>query len=214
MISNRLKSIAGLVHNTDKVIDIGCDHALFGIYLIKTKVLENIIVTDINKSALQTGIKNINKHKLQNKIDARLGDGLSVADENVDTVVISGMGTSTIIKILNNPKLTQIKKLIIQSNNDHFTLRRYLIFKGFYISYESIVYDKGHYYINIVFERGKRKYNLKELMFGPFLMYSNEEYFKFLLKKKRAVLNHIPKYKIFTRMKHKKEELYLKSLSR
>lgn len=214
MLSNRLKSIAGLIRETDNVIDIGCDHALLGIFLIKNKLLKSIIVSDINENALKNGIKNIKKHKLLDKIDARLGNGLSVVDEHVDTAVISGMGTNNIIKILNHPNLDQIKKLIIQSNNDHYLLRKYLVLKGFYISHESLVYDKGHYYINIVFERGKRKYSFKELMYGPFLMYANKDYYDFLLKKKRGVLDNIPKHKIFTRINHKRDELYLKRLSK
>ena len=55
-------------------------------------------------------------------------------DVHTDTVVISGMGANTIIKILSHSNLKQIKKLIIQANNDHFLLRRYLTFKGFYIA--------------------------------------------------------------------------------
>lgn len=214
MLSNRLKSIAGLIHEKDKVVDIGCDHALLGIFLIKNKLIKEIIVSDVNQKALNNAIKNIKKHKLQDKIDARLGNGLSVIDENVNTAVISGLGTNTIIKILSHHNLKQIKKLIIQSNNDHYLLRRYLILKGFYISHESLVYDKGHYYINIVFERGKRKYSFKELMYGPFLMYANKDYYDFLLKKKRAVLDNIPRYKILTRLKHKKDEIYLRRLSK
>ncbi len=124
------------------------------------------------------------------------------------------MGTGSIIKILNHPNLKQINKLIIQSNNDYFLLRRFVTLKGFYISHESVVYDKGHYYINIVFERGQKKYSLKELKYGPILMFANRDYYKFLLKKKKAILENVPKHKVITYLKHKKEELYLKKLSK
>ena len=39
MISNRLMRIASYVDKKDKLIDIGCDHALLDIYLVKNKVL-------------------------------------------------------------------------------------------------------------------------------------------------------------------------------
>lgn len=214
MLSNRLKSVAGLIHQTDNVVDIGCDHALLGIFLIKNKILKNIIVSDINKSALDNGIKNIKKYKLEDKIDARLGNGLEVIDGNVDTAVICGMGTNTIIKILGHSNLKQIKKLIIQSNNDYQLLRRFVCLTGFYISHESLVYEKGHYYINIVFERGKRKYSAKEYKYGPFLMYANKDYYDFLLKKKHAILDNIPRYKLFSRLKHHRDAIYLKRLSK
>ncbi len=214
VISRRLKSIAGLIYETDKVIDIGCDHSLLGIYLVKKKILKNLIVSDVNENAIAAGIKNIKKYKLEKKIDARLGYGLEVIDVHTDTAVISGMGTNTIIKILSNPNLKQINKLIIQANNDHFLLRRFMILKGFYISHESVVYEKGHYYINIVFLRGKRKYTIKELRYGPILMYANKDYYEFMLKKKYAILDNIPKYKILDRLKHRKDALYLKRLSK
>lgn len=214
MLSKRLKSIAGLIKETDNVLDIGCDHALLGIYLVKSKILDSIIVSDINEKALKSGLKNIKKHKVQDKVDARLGSGLEVADEHIDTVIISGLGASNILKILNHPKTKDLKKLIIQANNDHFMLRRVLTLKGFYISHESLVYEKGHYYINIVFEKGKRKYTRKELIYGPFLMYANKDYYDFLLKKKKAIIDNIPKYKIITILKHKKDELFLKKLTK
>ncbi|MDD4187442.1 MAG: class I SAM-dependent methyltransferase [Bacilli bacterium] len=214
VLSKRLKSIAGLIYRTDNVIDIGCDHAKLGIYLVKNKILNYLLVSDVNQNAIENGIKNIKKNKLEKKIDARLGYGLEVIDVHTDTAVISGLGTNTIIKILSNPNLKQIKKLIIQANNDHFLLRRFMVLKGFYISHESVVYEKGHYYINIVFLRGKRKYTLKELRYGPILMYANKDYFDFLLKKKHAILDNIPKYKFWTRIKHHKDAIYLKKLTK
>ncbi len=214
IISRRLKSIAGLIYETDNVIDIGCDHALLGIYLVKNKILDHLIVSDINANAIGSGLKNIKKHKLEKKIDARLGNGLEVIDVHIDTVVISGMGANTIIKILSHPNLKQINKLIIQSNNDHFLLRTYMTLKGFYIGHECLVYENGHYYINIVFLRGKRKYSMKELKYGPILMYANKDYYDFLLKKKHAILDNIPRYKLFSRLKHHRDAIYLKRLSK
>lgn len=195
-------------------MDIGCDHAILGIYLVKNNILENIVVSDINQKALNNAIKNIKKYKLQDKIDPILSNGINIIDENINTIIISGLGTNTIIKILSHPNLKQINKLIIQSNNDHYLLRKYLVLKEYYITHESIVYDRGHYYINIVFEKGKRKYSFKELKYGPFLINGNKKYFEFLLKKKRAVLENIPKYKIITIIKHKKEEIFLKRLAK
>ena len=47
-ISRRLEAIASLVEDNKKIIDIGCDHALLDIYLIKNKKNLNIIASDIN----------------------------------------------------------------------------------------------------------------------------------------------------------------------
>lgn len=211
-VSNRIKSIAGLVYSEDRVIDIGCDHALLDIYLVKNKILSSIIISDISEKALENGIKNVKKYHLSDVIQARVGNGLEVVDDSVDTVIISGVGTNTIIKILSSSKLKKIKKLIIQSNNDYHLLRSFITLRGFYISHESVIYEKGKYYINIVFLRGKRKYTFKELMYGPILMYSNKDYFEFLLKKQEQILDNIPKYRFIRRIKNYKEIIYLKRL--
>lgn len=213
-ISNRLKSLAGLIISTDHLADIGCDHALLDVYLVKNKIIDQVIVGDNKQSALDNGIKNINKEKLNNQIKAVLGDGLDVINNETDTVIISGMGTNTIIKILTNPKIKQIKKLIIQSNNDYFLLRQFVTLRGFYISHESVVYDNGKYYLNIVFRPGKKKYSIKELQYGPILMYANKDYYQFLLKKQEQILDNIPKYHFIKRFKIKKDKAYLQKLSK
>lgn len=213
-ISKRLKSIAGLVINTDKVADIGCDHALLDIYLVKEGICDNIIATDLNEEPVSNAKKNVKKHHLNDHIEVKQGNGIETINKDTDTLIISGMGTNTIIKILNNPKLNQINKMIIESNNDYYLLRSVICKKGFYISHESVIYDKGKYYINIVFLRGYKKYSLKELKYGPILMYSNNSYYEFLEKKQEQILDNIPKYKIIARLKIRKDLIYLKRLSK
>ncbi len=197
-ISKRLKSLAGLITLDDKVADIGCDHALLDIYMVKNNITEKVLIADVSENALENGIKNVKKYHLEDKITAKCGNGLDVINNDIDTVIISGMGASTIIKILSSSKLNQIKKLIIQSNNDHYLLRRFLTNKGFYIAHEAVIYDNGKYYINIMFQRGFKKYSKKELIYGPILIDSNKEYFNYLLKKQTGILENVPKYRIFT----------------
>lgn len=211
-ISKRLKSLAGLVTLDDKVADIGCDHALLDVYMIKNNITKKVLIADISENALENGIKNVKKYHLDDKITAKCGNGLDVITDKIDTVIISGMGASTIIKILSSNKLKQIKKLIIESNNDHFLLRKFLTNNGFYISHEAVIYDNGKYYINIMFQRGFKKYSKKELIYGPILMNSNKEYFNYLLKKQTGILENIPKYKIITRIKMRKKVFFLKRL--
>ena len=104
MLSKRLESLIKYIDKNDKLIDIGCDHGLIDIYLVKNNIINSIIISDIHEGALKAGQENVKKHHLEKQIDARLGNGLEVLkqDEVIDTVLISGMGTSTILKILNN----------------------------------------------------------------------------------------------------------------
>ncbi len=191
MISRRLKAIANYIEKTDKVIDVGCDHALLDIYLVQNKHLNKIIISDLSSNALNQGIENIKKYKLENKIEPRLGNGLETLEpnDNVDTVIISGMGTHTILDILKNKNLANIKKLVIQSNNDYPLLRKKVTEYGFKITKEEAIIDKNKFYIIIVFEKGYKTISDNEINYGTKDMINKETYYKYLLEKKKRIIN-------------------------
>ena len=70
-----------------------------------------------------------------------------------------------------------------------------------------MIYDKGIYYTIIKFKKGKKKYNRKELYFGPILLKNKgkvfEEYNKRELERLSLVLKMLPKNKIIDRIKTK-----------
>ena len=142
-LSSRLKAIAEFVSDGEKIIDIGCDHALLDIYLYQNRKKVKIIASDIHEGALKQAEKNIKKYELEKKIKLRLGDGLDVVKNGeVNTVIISGMGFSTIIGILSNKeKLEGVEKIIVQSNTDVVKLRKSVIKLGFKINREKLVKD-------------------------------------------------------------------------
>ena len=119
---------------------------------------------------------------MTDKIDARLGNGLEVLTDkdDIDTILISGMGASTIIDILNNPYLKNINKLIIQSNNDYEELRRSVTSLGFEITEEEFLIDNKKSYINIVFKKGNKEYSDIEYKYGPILI-NNKEYLEYMI---------------------------------
>ena len=145
-LSVRLEAVANYVDDNSKVIDIGCDHGFLSIFLAKKYDNIKIIASDINENALNNAISNINKLNLQNKIETRLGSGLDVvtADE-IDTIIISGMGSNTIVGMLKyaRNKLTYVKDIIVQSNTDLYFLRKNIVSLGYYIADETLVKDKN-----------------------------------------------------------------------
>lgn len=215
MLSLRLSSLTKFVNYNDKIIDIGCDHALLDIFLVKNDLVKSIIASDVNSQALDSGIKNIENEGLSDKIEARLGDGLNVLTDkdNIDTVIISGMGTNTIMGILNNDHLKNINKLIIQSNNDHTMLRKYITKLGFFIKSEEYFQDNKKNYINIVFVRGNKKYSKIDLTYGPILKH-NKPYLEFEINNIEKIEGLIPKNKILLHLRLKKEKRVLNKLLR
>ena len=215
MLSLRLSSLTKFVNYNDKIIDIGCDHALLDIFLVKNDLVKSIIASDVNSQALDSGIKNIENEGLSDKIEARLGDGLNglTDKDNIDTVIISGMGTNTIMGILNNDHLKNINKLIIQSNNDHTMLRKYVTKLGFFIKSEEYFQDNKKNYINIVFVRGNKKYSKIDLTYGPILKH-NKPYLEFEINNIEKIEGLIPKNKILLHLRLKKEKRVLNKLLR
>ena len=98
-------------------------------------------------------------------IKTKLTDGLNGIDiKEKDTIIISGMGTDTINRILNKDINND---LIICSNNHLEKLRRYIVNKGYYISDEIFVMENDKPYMIIKFKKGLKKYNDFEYIIGP-----------------------------------------------
>lgn len=207
-LSNRLKEIASFIPDNVKMVDIGCDHALLDIYLYKNRKNIKIIASDINENALEQAKKNIKKYKLDKFIETRLSNGLDNINSNeIDTIVISGMGSHTIVGILrmNQKKLINVDNIIIQSNNHIDFLRERIIELNYYIDSEKLVKDNNIIYTIISFKKGKKIYNKKETYFGPYLLNENSNLFKEKNKQDLEKLEYlykiIPKSHILHRIK-------------
>ena len=166
-IRKRLKAIASLVPKGAKVIDIGCDHALLDVYL--TLYNQNkCIASDVNKNAYEIAKSNIKKYNLEDEILTVNCSGFDKIEmSGLYTAVICGMGTTTILSILNSEKLKYVDTLILQSNNDLYHLRKEIVKKGFLINEEYVVIERDIFYVLIRCKRGHKHYSLIDLWLGP-----------------------------------------------
>ena len=145
MNSERLKLIAKKISPNDMVLDVGCDHGYLDIFLKKNKLCKMVWASDISSSALNYAKENFKKYHV--KIETFVSDGFNNIPENVkfNTAVIAGMGTHTILNILNHP--LSPNKLIIASNNDYYLLRKKLNEMGYKIVSEDVILEHEHYYV-------------------------------------------------------------------
>ena len=187
-INNRLKRLSSYIEDNSHFIDVGCDHALLGIYTVKNKKNVKVIASDIAEGPLkQAKINkiNIDKFDLNNDIKIKLGSGISTIEVDIDTIVISGMGGLNIIEILvsDKDKLSNINRIILSPNNFHKEVREEITKLGFKILCEEIVNDKGKYYPIIVFTPGSESYNKNELSFGVSVLHNNDliSYYNYLI---------------------------------
>ena len=167
MVSCRLKAISSLVNMGEDIVDIGCDHGLLDIYL----TLEygcHCKCFDVNSVIVSRAISNISKYGLLDKIDVSVGNGFFDLGLDFSSVmVLAGMGTSTILKIL---KSNHTSSIICQTNTDLYDLRKSVCDMGYFISSENIVFDNNRYYVSIRFEEGSSSYSYDELLLGPCLI--------------------------------------------
>ena len=218
-LSSRLQKISDLVEENYTFIDIGCDHGFLSIELAKKYPNAKIVASDINENALKNAKKNIQKFHLQDRISIIQSNGLenlSVLDDT--TIIISGMGSHTIVGILYQgyKKLKKVNTLILQSNNDLDFLRSKVVRLGYFIQEEKLVKDAGIIYTVIVFKKGFRIYSKKYIYLGPCLRKEKSSLFQEKvqddLKKMESFYPSIPKSHYEYRRKIKWKIKVLKSI--
>ena len=186
MLSLRLLTIAGLVKKGSIVLDVGTDHGLLPIYLIKEGICSKVIASDISENALDSAKKNIKKYAVEN-IKLVVSDGLEKIEDNYNTLTISGMGTKTIIHILSQRENLP-KSIILSSNNNLSELRMFMNNLGYKIKKEVAVLDKGKYYDIISYIKGNENLSKLELLYGKS---NNIEYYTYLYNKEKKILSNL-----------------------
>ncbi len=184
---NRIEAIYSFIDLKDRVVDVGCDQAKLGILLAKRN--QKSIASDISPKVIERASLDIRKLGLDNLIDLRISNGLqNIKEKEADTLVLSGMGTHTILEILNNTKL-KFNKIITISNNYHDILRNKMNELNYKVDKELIIKENNKYYNLILFTKGIKKYSQKELILG-LNQVDNElykEYLNHLLNKYKTI---------------------------
>ncbi len=210
-INNRLKKVGEVVDTDSLILDIGCDHALLDIYLIKENKVKKAIASDIAKGPLDSARSNIESYHMEDRIELRLGDGLECYTDDIDTIVISGMGGRTIIGIFKYQLavVKNIKTIILSPNNYQEDVRRFFSTIGFMIEDETLVKDGKVIYQIMKFKRGKKKYKKRDYFFGPILLENKDplfqEYYKKELISRKIIMDLLPKHYRWKRYLTKRE---------
>ena len=217
-INNRLKTIGDLVPLSSYPLDIGCDHALLSIYLVKEKGIKKAVASDNKSGPLKKAKENVNFYKVKDKVELIEAEGLNSYKEGIDTITISGMGGLNINRILENNKsyLKNINTIILSPNNYSIAVKRKLLKLGYYISDEKLVKENNIIYQILVFTKGKKYYSYKKLYLGPVLMTKKDEltkeYYKKELETKKSLLEALPK-SFYSKIRLTKKEIkYLENV--
>ena len=157
-LKDRLKTICDFVIPGNIVADIGTDHAYLPIYLVEQGITNKALACDVHSGPYNAAKRAVNQAGLKDKIDVRLGDGITVIlPGEVETVVIAGMGGTTMIDILTaKPEVTaSLQQLVLQPMNAAKNLRMWLNQNGWKITQENLVVDEGRLYEIICAKQGE-----------------------------------------------------------
>ena len=151
-ISKRLLCCASMVQSGSRVADIGTDHGYLGIYLLQSGAARHVIACDLRKDPLENARRNAKLFGVDGEMKLRLSDGLEkILPDEVDTVVMAGMGGDLIQKILSQCPWRKREGLqfILQPQSAGNVLRRWLCEDGFEIRREEPVQD-GHFLYTVM----------------------------------------------------------------
>lgn len=174
-LSKRLSALVNFVPEGSRVVDIGTDHGYVPVYLVQNNIVSKAIGVDVNKGPLQSGTRAVEEAGLRDKIDLRLGNGLGVIEpREVDTIIIAGMGGSTMIEIFEAGEevLRNTQRLILQPMIGAPNLRNWLSEHNWYISDEDLIIEDGRIYEIIVSQpsKAKKSYTTVDMEIGPILL--------------------------------------------
>ena len=145
----RLRAIADLVPCGTRLVDVGTDHGYLPVWLLSQGRVASAIATDIVPGPLDHARRTAGQYlNDMTVLDFRLCDGLAaVVPEEVDTIVIAGMGGETIAHILEAaPWTKEGVQLFLQPMSKVEFLREWLVSNGYCIQAERLVQDKGFLY--------------------------------------------------------------------
>lgn len=186
----RLDEIISLIGSSNGVADIGTDHGYLPVKLALSGFHGLLFASDINEGPLSAAKRYAEEKGVSDKITFSLSDGLSACEpENIDCIVIAGMGGDLISSIISQAGWTYscAYHLILQPMTKPEVLRAFLIQNGFQISDERLVKENSRIFtiISARYAEGGQSQTLSdaELITGAYSLISKSEFFPELLNR-------------------------------
>ena len=168
MLSYRLNEIVKLCGRAKRIADVGCDHGKVLAELAKRKTTQFLIASDISAPSVDKARVLLESMNYKN-YSVRVGNGFSTLTEqdNLDMVVVAGMGGFEIIEILKASPIT-LTNLVLQPQNNVVKLRQYLNENNFYIVTDKVVNDKGKFYniLKVKKSETKQRLSVRAIKYG------------------------------------------------
>lgn len=185
----RIERLCAFLDSCRVFADVACDHGYCAEYMLKNRLCESAVISDISEKSLAKAQKLLSEYIAESKCRAVCCDGLEKID-GADEVLIAGIGGAEIIKILQNAYIPE--KFVFQPMKNAKDLREYLLQNGCNISCDDLFTDGKKYYFVIKGTRSgdKQSYSETQLEYGKDSLYNPvlKSYIKDELAKKHGYL--------------------------
>ena len=168
----RLRAIADLVPDGARLVDVGTDHGFVPVELLLSGRISSAIASDIGAAPLDHARRTAEQYDITEGIEFRLCNGLNgIAADDVNCIVIAGMGGDNIVSILEAAPWTKKDVfLLLQPMSKAEVLRRWLNESGYEVVSERLVADKGVIYPILSVRGGAMPPANDEQFWGGFLL--------------------------------------------
>ena len=194
-LSARLEKLIELAGSGTFAADIGTDHGMVPIELVRRGLFERAIASDLREGPLSAAAVHVRQAGLADRISLRLGDGLSVlAPGEADVILISGMGGALMQRMLTEGEAAAkaAARLVLSPQSEIPAFRSFLQKNGFRIADEAIVFEDGKFYFLMTAEPGRQTpWRKAERLYGKHLLKAGGATMEAYLIRRIAVLEEI-----------------------
>ena len=168
-LSLRLTRVGEQIPDQARLADIGSDHAYLPVALMLQNKIQYAVAGEVVKGPFESASRQVEKNGLSDKITVRLADGLAAIqpDDQIDTVVIAGMGGTLIRTIFRKWKISAENYWegapCLATQCGERTLREWLQENNYMILHEELIEENHKNYEIIVAEEGSKIYTPQEL---------------------------------------------------
>lgn len=194
MISKRIQAVAAFIPPAKSIADVGCDHGYLIIEAFRRHGVDYAVAIDNKEGPLASAVKNISPFPFYKQVRFSLSDGLCDLSEEVDAIILSGIGGHNALEIIRaGREKVRDARLIIQANRDLEAMRAGLAKLCLSITREEVIKEGRRFYEIIEFTPVDYvpEYTEIEYRFGPVLLKEKSPVFREKLEKELERLKNI-----------------------
>ena len=143
---DRIEKLCSYLDGCKTFADVGCDHGYCTLYMLKNNLCKSAVISDISAKCLEKAERLLSRYITGCKVVSVCCFGLEKVPEDIQQVLIAGMGGDEIVNILKTAYIPA--SFVFQPMKNAMLLREYLLENGVGI------------YVDEMFESGKKFYTV------------------------------------------------------